>query len=143
MCMAARRHGRSVNGKRLGPGKGWNPHAHGNAARGARAAERVKREYETRGWKVRPAGKGADWAARKGTRRILIEVKTGGGKLSRNQEAARRRVGRRNYVVAYRRTRRTKGAPWSAAGNKRHGRALRKSGGVVRRNGRRGSATWQ
>ena len=141
--MATHKHGRTRNGARPGPGKGWNPHRHGNAARGARAAERVKREYEARGWKVRPSGKGADWAARKGARRILVEVKTGGGKLSKDQEAARRRVGRRNYVVAYCRTRRTKGAPGSAAGTRRHGRTLRKSGGAVRRNGRRGSATWQ
>lgn len=85
-----------------------------NAGRGARAVDTVAARYRDKGYRVRrteggPLRKGADLVVRRGRRRLLVEVKTGTAKLSREQRAARRRVGASNYVVERSRTRILKG----------------------------------
>ena len=123
--------------KRRGPGQRGNR----KGARGRRAEARVRAEYESRGWKVRKGGAGEDWVATRPGRKddLHIEVKTGAGRLNKEQEETRRRVGRANYRVEWRGTRRSDG-PW--VGRRRRARATRREGGrVVRRS--RGSITWQ
>lgn len=132
--MAAAR-GRRASAK--GPGQRGNR----KGARGRRAEERVRREYERRGWSLRRGGAGSDWVATRPGRDdpLHLEVKTGSGRLNAAQEATRRRVGRTNYRVEWRGTRRSDG-PW--VGRKRKARATRREGGRIVRQSR-GSITWQ
>ncbi len=127
----------------MGGRPGFNPHAHNNAGRGRRAERRVKAEYESRGWTMTRHDKGADFLATRGRRRKYVEVKTGSGKMNPDQKAFRSRVGRRNYVVEWRPTRRTTGKDWSATGKKRSGRSGRRAGGRVTRRTAGGGYTWQ
>ena len=90
-------------------------------------------------------GTGADLRATRRGRKdpLWIEVKTSSGKLEPHQVRKRRAVGRANYVVEWRATRRQPGTRRPAKGERnRDARAVRRRGGrVVRRS--RGSATWQ
>lgn len=78
--------------------KGWNPHAHDNLTRGARAESKVKRAYEDAGWSVRRHGWGADFKATKNGSTRFIEVKTTSGKLTPRQKAMRRRHGNAYHI---------------------------------------------
>ena len=116
------------------------------ATRGARAERRVAAEYRAAGWQVKSVdGAGADFRMTRAgrARPLYVEVKTSAGKLEPHQKAMRRRVGRANYRVEWRATRRTNGTrrPGPTERN-RDARATRSVGGRARRNGR-GSITWQ
>lgn len=130
---AARRRARPRTATRPGVGgrRGFNPHDHNNAGRGRRAERRVKDEYEGRGWKMERTDKPADFVATRGRRRKYVEVKTGSGKMNPRQKKFRSKVGRDNYVVEWRQTRRTAAAKdWSTTGKKRSRRAGRRKGGT-------------
>ena len=113
--------------------------------RGARAEARVAAEYRRAGYTVQNHdGLGADFKmTRRGRAPLYVEVKTSAGKLEPHQKAMRARVGRANYRVEWRATRRQAGTrkPGPKERN-RDARAARMRGGKIVRRGR-GSLTWQ
>ena len=127
--------------RRKTTGRTWK-----KGTRGARAEARVAAEYRRKGWRVEPSdGRGSDFKMYgKGRPHPLhVEVKTSAGKLEPHQRATRRRVGRANYRVEWRATRRqrTTRKPGRNERN-RDARAARMRGGTVIRRSR-GSLTWQ
>ena len=85
---------------------------------------------------MRRNGSASDFLARRGKRRVLVEVKTGSAKLTRAQRQARTNVGRKNYRVEFRTTRRGAGERYAPDGARRRGRALRTTGRRVTRLGK-------
>ena len=135
--MAARK-GTRRRTARTGPGQRGNK----KGARGRRAEDRVRAEYEKKGWRMESRRKaGSDFrATRPGrTRPLHVEVKTGSGKLSQANKATRRAVGRKNYVVEWRATRRRDGQ-W--VGRRRAARVTRRADGKIIRESK-DSITWQ
>ena len=104
-------------------------------ARGRRAEQRVKKEYERRGWTMKRGGSASDFIASRGRRRVRVEVKTGSAKLTARQREARARAGPGNYRVEFRATRRARGERYAPDGARRRGRATRTTGRKVTRKG--------